>query len=404
MRNKMGTTEKKLKLQLFGRFFLTDGTVVLGEDTLHSGKLTRLLAYLLIHRDSILTHQELIEVFWENTSRSPESALKNLMYRLRTALKILGEKQFICTMPGAYRWNPEIEVETDYELFEDLITRLRYPQLELEEKKAICQDVILCYQGNVSTRLADEPWLLPRVTWYQSLYMDTVKSLCEIYESEGAWNDLEQVCNKALQIDVFDEDIHCWYIRSLHGQKKYDLAISHYEKTNKLFYETMGIVSSEKLRDAFHGMMQDTGEYAMGIWEIINEAQEKERPQEVFFCDYQVFRQFYRLEARRLERLGIAEYFLLLTVRRSGNAWRKGAADAGIVEGMDILERILRRTLRVGDVVSRYSSTQYVIMLPMCSYEASVMVAKRIKKRFTKSIGQRKLELLYELEEVCGTE
>ena len=90
-------------MQLFGSFCLRYGEAIMGEEQLRSNKLTRILVYILMNRYSILTHQKLIEVFWEDDSRNPEGALKNAMYRLRNELKVLGTENFICTLPEAYR-------------------------------------------------------------------------------------------------------------------------------------------------------------------------------------------------------------------------------------------------------------------------------------------------------------
>ena len=392
---------KKVKMQLFGSFLLANETTVLGEEKIHSNKLTRLLVYLLLHRDYMLTHRQLIEVFWEDDTKNPEGALKNLMYRIRNELKVLGDEKFICTLPGAYRWNPEIEVEADYEQFEKMAAELRLTEDE-ERKEKLCRDIITCYKGNVSAKIADESWILPKVTWYQSVYLDAVKKLCVILEKAEKWDETELICNQALNVDSLDEDIHCSLIRSLHGQKKYDLALSQYEKANRLFYENMGIRDPEKLREIFQDMMAETGEHITDIGKILEEAREQDVPDGVFFCDYQIFRQIYRMEMRRVDRLGIAEFIILLTLRRNSRIWRGSNIDHGLIEGMDILEHAVRESLRIGDVASKYSPTQVIVLLPTCTYESGVKVAERIQKNFRKNIGKRKIELMYELAELSA--
>ena len=69
---------KKIKLQLFGSFSLQSDTGVLSEELLSSNQLLRLLAYILIYRDKVLTHQDLIEKFWDDDSKNPKGSLKNL--------------------------------------------------------------------------------------------------------------------------------------------------------------------------------------------------------------------------------------------------------------------------------------------------------------------------------------
>lgn len=393
-----------LKMNLFGKICLSNGDRSLGEEELHSGKMIKLLVYLIIYRNVILTHQRLIEVFWPDYSREPKGALKNLMYRLRQELCVLGEESFICSMPGAYRWNPEIEVVTDYEKFEQLISELRKtPTSECKKRKTLCLEVIECYQENVSSIVAEESWILPKVTRYESLYLDIAKILCGIYEKEEAWDEMEQLCNKVLGIDGFDEDVHCWMLQSLCRQKKYDLAMCHYEKTNKLFYKNMGIRPPAKLRMVFEEMTGKRADRVLDLDHMLEEMQENNVITGVFFCDYQIFRQIYRMEARRLTRIGVAEYIMMLTVRRTGQVWQDAVTDSGMAEGVDQLESILRESLRIGDVVARYSPTQFVAILPACSYESGIAVGGRLQKKFQRKIGNKRLELRFELAEVVAT-
>ena len=49
---------------------------------------------------------------------------------------------------------------------------------------------------------------------------------------------------------------------------------------------------------------------------------------------------------------------------------------------MENLQELLRRSLRRGDVISRCSASQYVVMLPMANYENSCMVCERIERAF----------------------
>ena len=148
--------------------------------------------------------------------------------------------------------------------------------------------------------------------------------------------------------------------------------------------------------------MAETGEHITDIGKILEEAREQDVPDGVFFCDYQIFRQIYRMEMRRVDRLGIAEFIILLTLRRNSRIWRGSNIDHGLIEGMDILEHAVRESLRVGDVASKYSPTQVIVLLPTCTYESGVKVAERIQKNFRKNIGKRKIELMYELAELSA--
>lgn len=392
---------KKLKMQLFGSFMLEYNGHTIGEETLHSNKLTRLLVYILVNRGSILKHQQLLEVLGIDNSQNPENILKNLIYRMRKAMAELGDEKFICTTSGAYCWNPDIEVETDYEQYEAWIEALR-TENDAQKRKNLSYKIIDNYRNNVSPKVAQETWLLPKTTWYQICCIEAIHSLCELLEAEGEWNELEIICSKAMTVDAFDEEIHCWLLKSMHGQKKYDLAIAQYEKSKKMFYENMGIQPSAELQEAFQDMLADIGEDIKDVSNLLEEMQESERLDGAFICDYHIFRQIYRIEVRRTERSGMAEHMLLLTIRKKNSKNGSKLTENVSSEGMDALELAIRCCLRSGDVAARYSTTQFVILLPMCSYESGVAVAERIQKYFKKLTGKKGIELVWELSGLTG--
>lgn len=392
---------KKIKMQLFGNFVLSNKDGKLEEQKIHSNKVIRILTYLIVNRNSILTHGQLIEVFWEDDSKNPENALKNLMYRIRNELKVLGNEKYICTLPGAYRWNPEIEVETDYEHFEMLASGLHLTE-NSQEKEKLCREIIDCYKGNVTAKIIDETWMLSRVVWYQSVYLEAVKELCDILEADKKWYEIEIICSNALNVNSLDEDIHCYLIKSMHGQKKYDLAMFQYEKAKKLFYENMGIGKTGKLLEVFQKIMSEPVQCMTDIKSFLEEVQEKEKDSGAFFCDYQIFRQICRVEMRRINRLGIKEFIILFTLYRSTDIWNKSNIDHGMIEGMRVLYRSIKESLRTEDVISKYSSTQIIVLLQIDTYEAVVKVAERVRKNFKNSIGNKRVELKYELAELSA--
>ena len=57
--------------------------------------------------------------------------------------------------------------------------------------------------------------------------------------------------------------------------------------------------------------------------------------------------------------------------------------DTSIIKpGLDRLETFLLKSLRKGDVIARWSSNQYVLMLPGLAYEQGEKVMERIKKSY----------------------
>ena len=390
-----------LEATIFGTFTLSDGTAVLREEDIRSDKLVQLLAYLIIRRDGAVTKKRLSELLCSGNSKNPENALKNLVYRLRNILKEFGPGEYICTQPGGYQWNPEFPVETDYEKFERLAAEIR-KRPDMESRRELCRKVVDTYRGDVSSMLAYGAWLQPQVIDYQMTYLKAARMLGGIYEREGEWEELEKLCRAAAEHEPLDEDIQSWLVMSLQKQRKYDQALSQYENAKRLFYENLGVRVPQKLQETFQAAEEEEGRKPESIAAVLEEMEEKEEPRGAFFCDYQIFRQIYRLEMRRIGRIGISEYMLLLTVRRTGTFWSGAVEDRGLLEGIRYLEETVRETLRIGDVASRNGPTQYVVLLSSCSYEAGILVARRIRKNFLRKIKNRKIELRYELEELSG--
>lgn len=386
-----------IKMQIFGGFSLHDQETELNEQMLHSRMLTRVVVYILLHRDRKLTHQELIDVFWQDEgARNPEGALKNTIYRLRTELKRFGKTEMILTLPGAYHWNPEVPVEVDCEVFEELAKAARNERSP-EKRKLLCERAIQLYRRETSPQLATENWMLSKLTYYKILYMETAKLLAKSYEEAEDWNSLEILTRATLEIDSLDEDFYYWLIRSQIGEKNYERAIEYYENGKKIFYEHLGIRNIDRFDELYDEIMRIPENQRTDITSLMRTICEQEPPKGVFECAYPVFRELYRVEARRIRRTGIAEYMLLITLKTTGSG---PYPEALIAEGMQILQNLLREALRIGDVASRYSRTQYVLLLPTCSYESTLIVAERLEEKFKERAGTRRLRLQFEAGEL----
>lgn len=116
-----------LSVNTLGKFQVINEEDVLNDDNIRSAMMTKLLLYILIHRDQTLGTDEIASALWqEEEVENPAGALKNLMYRLRTLLKQhFGEGDFILTNRGSYYWNPDIKVVIDAEEFEKLVEKAR---------------------------------------------------------------------------------------------------------------------------------------------------------------------------------------------------------------------------------------------------------------------------------------
>lgn len=391
---------KALKLRILGGFQLECDGRTLDEEKLHSRKLVCLLVYLIMNRDRAVSQQRLVDTFWEDNSRKPENALKNMIYRLRNSLRELGEREYICTLTGAYQWNPRLPVETDYEHYEKLVGKLGRAEMGSDTEKQLCREILESYGGNISHKLADEAWMVPKVMLYRSTYTETVKKLCRIYQKEENWKEIELLCNRALTEDASDEEIHCYMMRSLYMQGKRELALHYYQKANRLIYETLGIWNSSALSQTLRELTTGQERRILDMSDFTKSIREQKATNNALFCDTHMFRQLYRMEARRSKRIGIVEYMMLLTIRRQDRAPGTPFSNQRLEEDAEILEEIIFDLSQSGDVVSKLGPLQFGLMLLERSYEESVAVASSIQKKFWENKKMNKAELMCEIAEL----
>lgn len=398
----------KVAASFFGRLQIVYKGITLNEDAIHSEMVTKLLAYILMHRERTLSVRELSETLWnsDEASDNPSGALKNLMYRLRNILKkSFGDQPFVLTSLGSYYWNPDLPAALDIEDFETMCNAAKAS--ENRDEKICCYEAALeLYQGQFLANYTSEHWVVPVSTYYHSLFLSGVKALAELYEKDERYEEMERICSQAIKYDNLDEELHYLMLKSLVYQQKQKLALEHYESTVKLFYDSLGIRNLPKLKEIHKEIlsMKKTSK-AAEIMEINQDMREEEAPDGAFICGYAIFQEIYRIEARRISRMGMSEYVLLLTLSLQQEGTLTETAMYYLLNrAMDRLEDALKRSLRIGDVAARYSDTQYVVMLPACTYEAGQKVANRVIGRFKKDVKNKNYTVTFDIEEVTMAE
>lgn len=131
------------------------------------------------------------------------------------------------------------------------------------------------------------------------------------------------------------------------------------------------------------GLMQRSIEIDME--RIRKELCEQELLPGAYCQEYEIFKVIYRFVARRLKRTNESAYIILLTLTD-----RKG--ELPCLESrngqMEILRELIQYSIRCGDVYTKYSSCQFLIMVTDLSEADADMVAKRIADAFYQRLGE----------------
>lgn len=350
-----------MKVNLLDDFCVIYQGRVLNEANIKSDKVTKLLSYILCHRNKNLSVQELSDSLWEDDeSDNPSNALKNLIYRTRNILKKnLGDYTFIITGNGYYRWNNEFEVLLDAENFEnmckeskretDINRRMEY------ELKAAC-----IYKTRFLPKYEDSYWIVTLSTFYHSMYIGEIKQLAKDLYNTKDYAELEKICQSALIIDEYAEDIHYYFIKALIMQDKLEMAQQHFTKTKNMFKEKLGVNLSQK------------------FWQLYKELENKisrkycamninETAQGAFYCSYDEFLQNCEFELKRAKKIKHNIYIICF----KSTLFNEKKSE-------DIFRNMLIYSLRSQDVISQNENKEYMVLLSGCNRKNADIIMNRI--------------------------
>ena len=400
MRTNNTLSDNQVKVNLLGTFIVEKNNLEITDEINRSQKLWGLLAYLIINQHRAVPISELIDAFWpDDDSGNPQTSLKALIFRLRSMLEpVFGaDVNPILSQRGSYSWNRDYPCVIDTERFETLCQQATNSALTDEEKMALYQEATSLYHGDFLPKLADQLWTVSYSSHYHLLYLKAVKAYSELLLAHDQFHECVSLCYDASRIDPLDEEIHVFIIRGLIYQGKDSTALSHYKTTTDQMYKLLGVQPSEALRTLYLEIMKATKALETDLDVIQAELIETESRPGAFVCDYGFFKEAYRLEARRSARNGQCVHIALLTItHRNGNLPNLDMLSTAMLR----LQNALVSSLRRGDVVSKYSGAQFVVMLPGSNYENSVMVLERVLSTFSRQYHNISIAVSYKIREI----
>lgn len=390
----------QLHLSLFGSFeLLVDGqaaTAALG----HASKLRSLLCYLVLHRERAVSHGELFDLFYGDESQTnPEGALKMQVLRLRQALKpqmpeglnpVLGSR-------GAYRLNPELRCWVDAEEFERFCSAAEQPGCSEEDRLYYYGQAAALYTGSLVLAEDDLLWSRTAGSRYAMRYLNMVERYAALLAEWENFSLMERVCRRGIEQDATNEALYILLIRSLLKQKRFAEARSQYKRIVDLLYRELGVRPSPELEAMYAQCEAEELPWEEDLSSIMISMRNPEGKREALLCGFEQFRSIYQLEVRRALRLGGCLHVAMLTL---GDAEGKLLPTRVNNVIMEQLGHVVVSRLRQSDVVARYSSCQYIIMLPYANLEDSCMVIERIISAYHGENPNNVVSLSYQVREL----
>lgn len=387
-------------VNMLGEFSVTIEDKKINDKSNQSKKPWCLLEYLITFRNREIPPNELIELIWaDEESANPGGALKTLLFRSRKLLAPLNypPQDLIVQHRGSYAWTKAMTTVVDADQFEELANKALEEKEDSEDRLDYCLDAIDLYKGDFLPKSEWESWVVPISTYYHSLYLKIVLMALDILKNQGNFQKIIDICQRAIAVEQFDENLHYNLIYALYKSGNQHGAMEHYTRTVDMFYNEFAITPSAHLKELYN-IIRDTKHGITTDLTVIQEIlKEDSRINGAFYCEYAVFRDIYQLESRAIERTGDSIFLCLLTLSDLNGKILKQSI---LTKAMDELNTAICRSLRRGDVYSRYSVSQFMLLLPTSTYENGEMVLKRISQNFRKKYTRKDLMLTYSLQAV----
>ena len=375
------------EIGFFGGFFIKAQGKCLTDGDVRVKQVWILLEYLIANRQQDIPQEKLIDILWQDGEcGNPLNALKNLVYRARKMLRPLQPEKssdYILFRNGNYAWNSGIPCTVDIEEFERACRDASREDAPAEGRIADYRKAVGLYKGGFLPRNSGDDWAVMKNTYFCQKYIGAVQAMADLYGGMEKYDAAIAVCEAAQSVDPFDESLQETLIRSYVKAGYRSKALSHYEYISNLYYDKLGVRLSENIRSYMKETMKSLGGTETDLDAIKSDLNETGKVENAYYCDYEVFKNIYRIQARLSGRQGQPVFVALLTVMSTGpkssDVTQRNPHVAAAMQG---LQSVIQQSLRKSDVFSRYSTAQYVVMLPALTYENGQMVLRRILKKF----------------------
>lgn len=395
------------QLQLFGFFELKKDDCILDESNLRSNILLKLLVFLVLNRKRAVPHSELEKILWKQGEiDSPQDALKNLIYRLRTLLtKTFGEKDYIVTEKGCYHWNEKHEVVVDvetYQMQEEIIQEYDKTHDKInDEIISLLQNTIELYIGPFLPNQTDDFWISSMHISYHTRFLALVEMLFLHYWESESLKEADELITKALLMDAYDEKLNLHKIQILKKQNLSNLAERYYYTVEKNIKGHMDAHGARLLRSMKKEMAEGTTNGDISINQLKKEVQEQimSGRKGPVVCEYRDLKFLYAQQLKRNKRYKIESYVILFSAKVEQEN-TKQVQDFFLDYAMNALEDILLHNLREIDIIARCGNRQYIVLLDQCSYENVIKLVNRLNKKYKSIYDTKFVEIVPDIQRV----
>lgn len=374
-----------MRVRMLGGFSISYEGAAVVFDRSSPAKFVQLFQLLMLHLKDGIGKTELIDnLYGKNGVENGNSSLNNTIFRLRRQLKKAGmpDDPYITVQRGVCRWNEHIKAVVDVHQMEALIEEAH--TASGEKKEELLKEACSLYKGEFLSTVTSEAWAVIAGVKYRDLYFNCLRELFSILKNRREYEGLLYISTRAASIYPYEE-WQLWRIDSLLALYRHKEALKVYEEAASLYFNEFGLTPSDKMQERFHAMSSQIRGVTSDMGEIRRELKEKTKGKGAYFCSLPSFIDTYRIIVRMTERTGMSVFLMLCTL--TDNAGNPIENEEKISKAAEKFQTAIKLSLRRGDLYTRYSSCQFLVMLPGITQENCSRVAERISRLFKDAGG-----------------
>lgn len=379
--------KQKLSVRMFGRFSVRYADEALTFGRQRDSKFRQLFQILMTRPGQGFSKSAIAESLygWDEVE-DPNASLNNTIFRLRKYLETtsLPPGEYLLLESGVLRFGGDIEVESDAWEFEKAAAGFREVQ-DRQEKIALCEKACGLYQGEFLPQLANEQWVIEKSREYQKTYTAMQRYLLKRLKEDGDYRKIEEISRRATELYPYD-GWERWWIDSLIALGRHKEAEELYRKATE-YAQKNDVLLSKSQQEQFRkigdrvlrteGTEEDIGKYLM-----------EDRPGAgAYACTLLGFSDCFHM-LKRVSRRGKVYFSLILCTILDASGKPATGREYCEKQG-EKLCAAFRTHLRKGDIYTRYSENQYLLLCMGVEKENSSEIGARIDMSFRKQYGGR---------------
>lgn len=259
---------------------------------------------------------------------------------------------------------------------------------------------IALYNSGYLAGAVGETWVQPINVYFHAIYNSAVDKCAQLLYPMGKFSEIITLCERATMLDQSDEKMHANLIRAFVAMGDYERAAKQYDYIRTYLTEQYGAAPGAHLTELYELTVKPRNDVQNNLDAVIGDltGDDSKEQKGVFYCQYEIFKYIFRLYRRESQRI---ESKLSICLVSAVDSSKNELKNIKLLEkAMDKISFSISNSLRMRDVYTRYSRSQYLLLLLDADKSSFDGIEERIMTRFRRSKTMDSVNVKFDFKEI----